>query len=404
MGSSKAKPRAAPVWLAWGALVACGARSGLPTGAVAADDAGIPADPCAAPRPQCVVPGLSCAAPQLTPPACDPVHGSWACPSGSVVYQRAPSDSVACLPFHHDPGLRQIDGWGLSSLSELPLPDGRCLWIASSVTLADGTRASNVALEPDVRSFGDCPEQSLSPPTPIVTLEGPSDPSLNIALYGAYLQQGVTRVFYRVFQDDFTELGSGIAHYDPVTGRVLVPSPRKPFPWGLDLDLGDAAFLGDDGFGYAFGCALPGPYLEEGCLLARLDASDTPSLFATSGSFLLGADAQQAASVTSSGTWLSSLLRAAGQLRHVYIAEYGSELQAHSADAVVGPWSNAARLASCALPPDPKAFCSGVVAHAALSDPTRPNELTVSYAIGTTGSGTGSPDDYWPRVARVTLP
>jgi hypothetical protein len=55
--------------------------------------------------------------------------------------------------------------------------------------------------------------------------------------------------------------------------------------------------------------------------LARLDANDVPSLYGTTGSFLLGVDAQQAAQLTSSGTWLSSLLRASGHLRHIYIDE-----------------------------------------------------------------------------------
>jgi hypothetical protein len=68
----------------------------------------------------------------------------------------------------------------------------------------------------------------------------------------------------------------------------------------------------------------------------------------------------------------------------------------------VGPWAGGSRIAACDLPPsDPNAICAAVVPHEDLVDPTRPGEMPVTYAVGSTGPGIGNGDDYWPRLVRL---
>lgn len=270
---------------------------------------------------------------------------------------------------------------------------------------------SNVAFEPDPNApFGSCPDESLIPPTPLVTLEGGDDPTLVVAINGAYRLAGVTRVLYRLFRLDsgssfgISEVGSGLAHYDPRTHRIVVPDPTKPLPWGLDLDLGDASFAAPDAaFGFAWGCTDP-MFFNAGCYLARLDATDSIQLFSGS-DWLTGTNPAGATTVFSSGTWVSSVVRVSSGLRHVYIEGFGRSLLGHRATSETGPWTDSAPLGACQLPAsDSHAFCAGPIVHQEISDPTRPGELAISYEIGSMGPSTGNADDYWPRLVWLESP
>ena len=383
-------------------LSACGGRSDLadhPTGTA-----------CIATPPTCVQPADDpCGAPTTTAAVCDGPTRAWVCPGSSHPYARATGQPSPCLPFS-DPstGVATAGPWGLSSITRVPTEDGRCLWIAEDVKFRDGTEHRNVAFEPDLSApSGTCPTTTRSPPTPIVVMEGGEDPSVLVQLDGGYRLAGKTHVLYRLFQIDPTsafgvrELGSGVARWDPVAGRIVVPSAQTPFPWGKDLDLGTAMLVtsADPVHALVWGCSKEHANFVDACVLARLDGKDDVEILSQGGQWIAGTDPAGAAPQFTSGPWISTVLSSASTFEHVYIAGFGGTLETHTASSAIGPWSDGLSLGGCLLPAgDPMAFCAGPVAHPELADPTRTGELVVSYSIGTTGSQTGNLADYWPRL------
>jgi hypothetical protein len=354
--------------------------------------------------------GDPCAAPSVVAPVCDAATREWVCPNGARLYARVVDAPPTCLPFRHAHGISSVGQWGLGAFARVPTDDGRCLWIAESATLSDGTKARNVAFEPDPNApFGTCPDESLTTPTPIVTVDGGDDPDILVQIDRGYRLGGATHVLYRLFRLDstavfgVTEMGGGIARWDPQTQRIVVPSPASPFPWHLDLDLGDATLAAGDGeHELVWGCAQRGMFLEQGCELARLDADGAVELYSKSGSWIRGTDASKGATLFGSGPWASSVIVAGSGLLHVYIGDFGSELQTHVASAATGPWSSGASLGACDLPSDdPKAFCAAPIVHLELADPTRPGELPITYGIGGSGAAAARKEAYWARLVWV---
>ncbi len=379
----------------------CGARTGLSQSDVSAPGHAAP--------PICVQSAIDpCGAPKTVNATCNEASHEWTCPSGARVYKRAPDSSEVCRPFHGATGLESVGPWGLSAMSRVPTDDGRCLWIADSATLTGGTVVRNVALQADPNApFGTCPTESLTPPTPIVSVEGGDDPNILVQIDGGYRLAGATHVLYRLFRSDpnatfgAIEIGGGVARWDQTTQRIIVPSPTKPFPWGLDLDLGDAQLPSDDGVhAFVWGCAQKGDLLKQGCELARLDPNDHVELFSTNGQWIPSVDASQGAVLFGGGSWMSSVVPTTSGFRHVYIPDFGSTLQTDDAKDPTGPWTAGPNLAMCDLPTavDPNAFCAGPVVHLELADPTRPAELPISYGVGSSKTPTGTPDDYWSRL------
>ena len=324
------------------------------------------------------------------------------------MYARAADSSTVCRPFHGT-SVISVGPWGLSSMPRVPTDDGRCLWIADSATLSDGTTARNVAFQPDLTApFGTCPTTSLTTPTPVVTIESGDDPSVLVQIDGGYRLAGATHVLYRIFRADPTalfgavEVGGGVGRWDPTSQRIIIPSATGPFPWGLDLDLGDSVLAAGDGtHGYVWGCARPGLYLERGCELARLDGNDDVELFSTSGSWLPTTDASQGAVFFGDGAWMGSVVPQGGGWQHVYAVSFGATLQTDTATNITGTWSGGPNLAACDLPlaDDPNSFCAGPIVDSELSDPTRPGEWAITYGVGSTAaSPPGTAEDYWPRL------
>src|SRR6478609_2414112 len=214
----------------------CGARTGLELDTTV--DMSAQRKPKCGPGGRvCVLSQGACEAPTSVAAACDEATGTWSCPSGTRPYARAPSATAPCLPFRHAQGIDSITAWGVAGLARIPIDDGRCLWVANHVMLSGQKSALNIAFEPAHDApFGSCPDESMIPPTPIVTLEGGDDPTIIVAINGAYRLAGVTRVLYRLFRIDATstfglsELGSGLARYDPQTQRIVVPNPARPLP------------------------------------------------------------------------------------------------------------------------------------------------------------------------------
>jgi hypothetical protein len=391
------------------ALAGCGSRSDLgrpELDSLSKDVA------CPWPSIQCVADGFGCDAPTLVDAVCDASHHAWQCPTGGRPYARAADPGSGCLPFAHATGISSIEGWGLSSLPGVPTDDGRCLWIAESVTLADGTRARNVALEVDRHApFGACPSDSVSTPFVAVTMEGGDAPSILVQIDGGYRLAGATHVLYRLFKVDpkavygVDEMGGGVARWDSATGRIVVPSPATPFRWGPDLDLGDAMLPAGDGtHAYVWGCTggKSGTFVND-CRLARLDASDGVELFGAAGMFIASVRASDGPVVFVSGSWSSSVVAVPGGYRHVYIGDFGNHLSAQQAATPLGPWSDAPDLGACNLPSNSDAFCAGPIVHAELADPTRPGELPVTYGVGesSTSPPAGDPRQYRPRMVWV---
>jgi hypothetical protein len=383
-------------------LLGCGARTELSGGA--------PAMACESIPPPCIAPNATdpCGEGSVVTAVCDASTHTWSCPSGSRVYARAPEPSAVCRPFLGAP-IKSIGPWGLSAMTRVPTDDGRCLWIADSATLLDGTTARNVAFQPDPTApFGTCPSSTLTPPTPIVTVASGDDPSILVQIDGGYRLAGKTHVLYRVFRQDSTatfgavEVGGGVGRWDQSTQRIVIPTVKAPFPWGLDLDLGDASLIATDGaHAFVWGCARPGMFLEQGCELARLDTLDAVELLSPKGMWLPTTDATQGAILFGAGSWTSSVVGQGNALRHIYISDFGNKLQSDAASNTTGPWTKGADLAACDLPlgHDPKSFCAGPIVHGELSDPTRPGELAVTYGVGSSAAmPPGSAQDYWTRL------
>ena len=366
------------------------------------------AEQCQSTSPTCIALGFGCDPATVVSATCNESTHAWVCPSGSQVYARAPASSASCLPFRQAHGLGNLGDWGLGSLARVPTDDGRCLWIADSATLSDGSTARNVAFDVDrTAPFGTCPSDSVMQPTPVVILEGGDDPSILVQIDGGYRLAGQTHVIYRLFRYDstavfgVTEIGGGVAHWDPGLQRIVVPSPSQPFPWGTDLDLGDAMLGTDDDPAHAFvwGCGLPGDFLKQSCRLARLDSADTAELFSRSGDWIASVRATDGPSVFESGRWTSSVIHAPGGFRHVYIADFGGEVLSQVATSVTGTWTESPSLGACDLPTgDAHAMCAGPIAHMEIADPTRPGEIPIAYGLGTTGTPVADADAYWTRL------
>src|SRR5437868_4081629 len=95
-------------------------------------------------------------------------------------YQRTSAGSDRCLPFHEArSGVASLGG----SLVRVPTDNDRCLWVGEDGTFTDGSSARNVAFEVDPTApFGTCPAESVTLPIPVVTVEGPADPSVLVQI------------------------------------------------------------------------------------------------------------------------------------------------------------------------------------------------------------------------------
>jgi hypothetical protein len=89
----------------------------------------------------------------------------------------------------------------------------------------------------------------------------------------------------------------------------------------------------------------------------------------------------------------------------VYDDPFGNAVLTQLVSTATASWTDGPALTPCDLPTDDLGiYCGGAVVHLELADPTVPNELVVSYSVGTTTSGpptTNVPDRYWPRLVWV---
>ncbi len=405
-------PRAAAALVAFAAFVALGGCYRSHEREVASD-AGPPPDGgrCGPPPPGCLAPGAdACAAPVRVAARCDDPSGAYFCPTGSRAYEREAPDAE-CLPFS-DPalGLAAVGG----SLVRVPTPDGRCLWIAESVTTADGRTASNVAFEvPRDAPIGRCPR--VAAPLggdlhDVVSLLGDDGTHL-VQLTGGFTQAGGTWAVYRLFVYDAASgygvrvVGTGLAAWNAATETFRLP-PTTGAIWSPEVDLGDALYTDGDTM-YVWGCPPPIVDLVERCLVARVGPAGGTVYWSTAGwtpAWLgerTGFDA---------GPWISSVTRLDPGYAAVSAIGFGADLRVSRTTALTSGWSAARNVAHCRLPSgDPDAFCAGPVVHDELRDPLRPHELPVTYGVGTTAPDGAArraahPRDYWSRLDYVAVP
>ncbi|UJR80086.1 DUF4185 domain-containing protein [Sandaracinus amylolyticus] len=357
------------------------------------DDAGATAcDPTT--RPTCVTRAAPCDPLQLVPPLCDEPTLAWSCPEGAREHV-APWRSDRCLPLE---GTADI-------VHEAPIavPQGdRCAWWLPALEHEGEARAHLLV---DVADGCDALALPASLEPAIETPEGADIVGVQAAIDGPRL---LVRGWVLDPAGGFgvTALGVGFARREGA--RFVVPA------WLFDPDtedFGDAAITDGDHV-YAYGCPGPPEWLEEDCFVARAprDAIDDRTAWRTLGERGWGEGA--ARRVFGSGPHRGPVVRdprGRGFL-HVYAIGFGDRLEIQRADHPEGPWSAPRPLIDCELPEgDPDAYCAGPGIHVELFDPLRPDELVVSYSIGTLSPDgperrARDPRGYWARVVRASLP
>ena len=356
----------------------------------------VPAPCSSAPPPRCVTRASPCD--PLSPVAAECVDDLWACPAGAELYARPWEDAV-CLPLEGELDLF-LDG-----VHEAPLPvpiDGECRWL---VPLSSEDGVTDVA----ARSGRACRDVELVSRAPAVE---PSGDSSYLGMQASFIDAtGSARVLVRGWRFDplapfgVRDLGVGLGRVEG--SRVIAPST-----WLFDpsIDLGDAALVFEDHL-YAFGCPGIPEWIEEDCFVgrARLDAIDDPSAWRELGEGGWGTGPPLR--VFGSGPHRGPVARdpRGTGLIHVYAVGFGSSIEITRALRPEGPWSPAATLATCDLPPDdPGAYCAGPIVHVELWDPFEPSTIVVGYSIGTTSDDgdarrRADPSAYWPRLVRVAF-
>lgn len=410
--------RARPFALVVPAILAgCGAHSAIPV------DPSCGSGDTTADVPTCVAANDDdpCGPLHLVAPVCNPSTRTLRCPERAWPYARAAEAPDTCLPFSDlFVSGQSLQGWGVGG-SPVPVPtdDGRCLWVVDTIQMEMGGTIPNVAFEIDrTAPFGTCPTAASfagGAPASVVQIEGGEYPDVRVQIASAFRFAGETRVAYRLFKDDpyavygVVDLGGGLGRWDPTTQRIVVQGPSAiAFP--TTLDLGTASLVQPD-HAYLWGCPKADDLINE-CIVTRLDPQGTMELFTGNGSWTTTLDGSLGATTILSGPWVSSVVAkpGSGGLLHVYAGGFGTTLETQVAPAPEGPWAAAAPLGGCQLPgADAGAYCAGPVVHPELADPTRPGEVVVSYAVGSTSPDqdtlkAADPKGYWGRLVWATAP
>jgi hypothetical protein len=171
--------------------------------------------------------------------------------------------------------------------------------------------------------------------------------------------------------------------------------------------MADAAVVDGD-FVYAFGCPGTPRWLVEDCLVGRAPIERARDAAAWSIFGAGGWGAGEPVVVFGSGPHRGPVVRdPRGGFVHVWAAGFGRSIEISRAARPEGPWSAPTTLLACDLPrTDVDSYCAGPIVHLELFDPLRPNEIVLSYAIGTTAPDgrerrEAEPLAYWPHTVRV---
>jgi hypothetical protein len=354
-----------------------------------AHERGAPPPPCGLAAPTCVTRDAPCDPLRVVSAEC--VAETWQCPADATTYVRPWSDD-RCLPLLGRAG-GLIDG-----VHEAPVPvpiDGVCTWVLPG---DDGTSLAFVDVAPSCLELGD------AAPLEVEARAGYD----YLAVAGSLELSGEPAVLVRGWAFD---AGAPFGVRDTGVGLSAVrgASLGSPLPWLFDtsVDLGDAAIAWGDHV-YAYGCpGVPHALLEE-CHVGRapIGRERDPAAWELFGEGGWGSG--EPAVVFGSGPHRGPVIAdPRGGLAHVYVVGFGGTVEITRADRPEGPWSPAIALVPCELPADdPDAYCAGPVVHLELFDPTTPNQIVISYAVGTTAPDGAArrardPASYWPRLVRV---
>lgn len=408
------------------AVTGCG-RSSLPDLGILPEEANDPAGPdlqtlCGATRE---VADFDCTRREdgpcsrwmLVQPECGE-DDEWACPAGTDVLQTDAAGSDVCLPF-------SSDAHPFDSLASSGIPaergDGRCMWIMNDARTHSGEWLSHpAALVPAHPAGGACEGgvQLLGDAEPYSVVDATeAGRDALVSLGDGFRWRDETWFYYRHWLPDSNGAfgvrlnGTRVARYDESNESVVFESG---FLWGPELAYGDAALV-VDGVPHVFGCHGEPQFLSYNCHLARLQGDDINSsesyeYFIGDGGW--GKDIRKEVPVFDSGPHRSAVRFHPGLDRYIMLFAYGfgDTIHMRTATAPQGPWSEPAVVGPCDLPKDdPEAFCATPALHLELMADWRPDELVVSYDVGTTAADQDERRRrdrlaYWPRLARLALP
>lgn len=350
-------------------------------------------------------------------PECSPL-GVWQCPAESKVLGETSDPVESCLPLYgeHSPFV-----WLASTGTPVARGDGRCMWILSDgVTAGDEHLSHPAVLLPSAPSSGDClpGAEVLGGEAPFSVADETDLGEVDIASLGdGFRWGGRTWIYYRHWVWDANQvfgvrlLGTRLAWYHHETESVRF---LDGFLWEPELAFGDAAVVAD-GVPYVFGCHGPPTFLSYECHVARLtgtDIGDPASYEHFAGDGEWSSDIAEEVPVFESGPHRTAVRFHPGLDSYILLFAhgFGTQIEMRLAPSPEGPWTAPVVVADCELPAsDPDAFCATPALHLELMNDWRPEQLAVTYDIGTLAPDAearraAAPAAYWPRLVRFELP
>jgi len=371
-----------------------------------------------------VAPGFECTRREGGPcsrfitvsPDCTPA-GAWHCPEGSEVLTETVQPVDSCLPLY---GEASPFVWLASAGTPVERGDGRCMWILSEgVTETDERLSHPAVILPTSPAPGNClpGAEVLGGEEPFSVADEADLGDDDIASLGdGFRFGGRTWIYYRHWVWDASQvfgvrlLGTRLAWYHDESESVRF---LDGFLWDAEVAFGDAAVVAD-GVPHVFGCHGPPVFLSTECHVARLvgaDIGDPAAYEHYAGGDQWSDDIAEEVPIFESGPHRTAVRYHPGVGRYVLLFAhgFGTQIEIRTAPEPQGPWTAPSVLADCDLPADdPDAFCATPAMHLELMSDWHPDDLAVTYDIGTLAPDAearrlADPAAYWPRLVRLPM-